>query len=218
MYKSKFKLFGGGYIPDIVEYLRLQIERDPNITITVGCDSIQRRRRTSYAITLMVYNSDLRHGAHIVFFRESVDKIRDNYARLHKEAQYAFDVAEYLHNELSKIGYERKDLTTVERKKYKYHLLKCAGEYKSVPLHQDDVVMNNLTLTDADKAFDFKLVDIHIDFNPFDGTVNERGTTNNRSSVSYRSYVPWLRGMGFRTWAKSSAAAATYAADLLLQD
>ena len=218
MFKSKFKKFGGGYITDIVEYLKLQIEKDPNITITVGCDSIQRRRRTVYACTIMLYNTDVRHGAHVVFFRESHEKIRDNHERLHKEAQYAHDIAEYLHTELSKIGYERKDLSEHERKRYKYHLLKSAGEYSHVLPHQEDTLVDNLTLTDADKCFETKLVDIHIDFNPFEGTINERGVSKNKSNSAYRAYCPWLRGLGYRVWAKPMAASATYAADLLLQD
>jgi predicted RNase H-related nuclease YkuK (DUF458 family) len=35
---------------------------------------------------------------------------------------------------------------------------------------------------------------------------------------AYKAYAPWLRGMGFRTWAKPMAFAATSAADLLLKD
>ena len=217
MYKSKFKQFGGRYIQDIIEYLKDHIEKDPTISISVGCDSIQRRRRTVYAVTIMLYNNDLKHGAHVVFFRESHDKIRDNNARLHKEAQYVYDISEYLNDELSGF-YKRSDLSKHERQRYKYHTLKCAGEYLTVLPHQEDILVNNLTLTDADLSIDFKNVDIHVDFNPFEGTVNERGVSKNKSNVAYRSYVPWLRGMGYRVWAKPMAACATYAADLLLQD
>ena len=84
MFKSKFKKFGGDYIPDIIEYLRDYIEKDPTSTITVGCDSIQKRRRTVYAITIMLYNTDIKRGAHVVFFRESCPKIRENQERLYK--------------------------------------------------------------------------------------------------------------------------------------
>ncbi len=45
-----------------------------------------------------------------------------------------------------------------------------------------------------------------------------RGVSKNKSYTAYKSYVPWLRGMGFRTWAKPLAFGATTAADLLLQD
>jgi predicted RNase H-related nuclease YkuK (DUF458 family) len=216
MFKNRFKKFGGDYIPDIIEYLRDYIEKDPNVTISVGCDSIQKRRRTVYAITLMMYNGDLRHGAHVVFFRESCPKIRDNNERLFREAQYLHDIGTYLDNELSQF-YKRGDLTEREMKRYKYHLLKCAGEYSHVPLHQDEAVMNALFLTPADMV-ECRTVDLHIDFNPFQGSLNEKGMHKNKSYTAYKSFAPWLRGMGFRTWAKPMSFASTSAADLLLHD
>jgi predicted RNase H-related nuclease YkuK (DUF458 family) len=216
MFKNRFKRFGGDYIPDIIEYLKDYIEKDSGVTISVGCDSIQKRRRTVYAITIMMYNTDLRHGAHVVFFRESCPKIRDNNERLFKEAQYLHDIGTYLDNELSQF-YVRKDLTETEMKRYKYHLLKCAGEYSHVPLHQDEAVMNALFLTPAD-MIDYRTVDIHVDFNPFEGSLNEKGVHKNKSYAAYKSYTPWLRGMGFRTWAKPMSFASTSAADLLLHD
>lgn len=216
MFKNRFKKFGGDYIPDIIEYLREYVEKDPTVTITVGCDSVQKRRRTVYAITIMLYNTDIKRGAHVVFFRESCTKIRDNQERLYKEAQYLHDVGTYLDNELSS-WYKREDLTDIERKRYKYHLLKCAGEYKNVQSHHEDDVMKNLFLTPVD-MMDFKLVDLHVDFNPFEGTINEKGISKNRSYVAYKSFVPWLKGIGFRVWSKPMAPASSSAADLLLQD
>jgi predicted RNase H-related nuclease YkuK (DUF458 family) len=216
MFKNKFKRFGGEFIPDIIEYLKDCIERDPTVTITVGCDSIQKRKRTIYAITIMLYNTDIRKGAHVVFFRESCPKIRENQERLYKEAQWVHDVATYLDTELSSF-YTRKDLTDVERKRYKYYLAVCNGEYANVQLHQEQNVINAMHLTPSD-MMDYKLVDIHVDFNPFEGTVNERGVSKNKSYVAYKSFTPWLRGLGFRTWGKPSAFASSSAADLLLQD
>ena len=216
MFKNRFKKFGGDYIPDIIEYLRDYINNDPGVTISIGCDSIQKRRRTVYAITIMMHNGDLRHGAHVVFFRESCPKIRENQETLYKEAQWVHDVGTYLHEELSQF-YQRNDLTDLERKRYKYHLLKCAGEYSHVPIHQEEAVLNALFLTPADMT-DFRLVDIHVDFNPFEGTMNERGVTKNKSYIAYKSFTPWLKGLGFRVWSKPMAFASTSAADLLLQD
>ena len=164
----------------------------------------------------MMHNGDLRHGAHVVFFRESCPKIRENQERLYKEAQWVHDVGTYLHEELSQF-YQRNDLTDLERKRYKYHLLKCAGEYSHVPIHQEEAVLNALFLTPAD-MIDFRLVDIHVDFNPFEGTMNERGVTKNKSYIAYKSFTPWLKGLGFRVWSKPMAFASTSAADLLLQD
>lgn len=216
MFKSKFKRFGGEYIPDIIEYLKDYIEKDPTVTITVGCDSIQKRRKTVYAVTIMLYNGDIKNGAHVVFFRESHSKIRDNQERLYKEAVYLHDIGTYINNELSEF-YKRMDLSDLERKRYKYHLLRCSGEYNHVLPGQEEGVIKNLTLTPSD-LMDFKLVDLHVDFNPVPGTINEKGISKNRSYPAYKSYVPWLRGMGFRTWAKPCAPGATSAADLLLKD
>ena len=217
MFRNRFKRFGGEYIPDIVEYLKDYLEKDPNTTITVGCDSIQKRKRTIYACTLMLYNTDIRNGAHVVFFRENVDKIRDNFERLHKEAQFCHDIAEFLNNELEGF-YNRKDLSEIERKRYKFHLLRCNGEYEYLPSHQEESFVRNIILTEFEKTNEYKLVDIHVDFNPSEGTINERGVSKNKSNLAYKAYVPWLRGMNYRVYAKPLAWAATSAADLLLQD
>jgi len=59
MYKDRFKKFGGSYIPDIIQYLADAAEKDPTLTITVGCDSIQARRKTIYAIMVhMLFSSE----------------------------------------------------------------------------------------------------------------------------------------------------------------
>jgi predicted RNase H-related nuclease YkuK (DUF458 family) len=217
MFKNRFKKFGGEYIPDIIEYLKEYIKNEPNATISVGCDSIQKRKRTIYACTIMLYNTDIRNGAHVVFFRENIEKIRDNFERLHKEAQFCHDIAEFLDKEFED-SFKRKDLTELERKRYKFHLMKCNGEYDYIPAHQEETFIKNINLTEFEKVNPYKLVDIHVDFNPFEGTINERGVSKNKSNMAYRAYVPWLRGMNYRVYAKPLAWGATSAADLLLQD
>lgn len=216
MYKDKFKKFGGEMIPDITEYLRQVLEKEPTSTISVGCDSLQARRKTIYAITVMVYNSDVKRGAHVVFFRESCPKIRETQDRLYREAQYLHDVGEFINSELESIGYERSDLNELERKKYKYHLLKSAGEFSNVEIHNEEAVVRNLTLTPADYNYNQKLIDLHADFNPFESTKYDKGHRN-KSFIAYKSYSPWLRGLGYRVWCKPEAHAATSGADLLLK-
>lgn len=215
-YKDKFKKFGGDWIPDIIEYLKERINENPNITITVGCDSIQKRRKTIYANTIMMYDTDLRKGAHVVFFREYLPKVRANNQRLYLEYQSALNIAEYLHEELGKF-YERKDLNDFQRKSYKYHIKMCNGELNGLDIQDVDRYINAITLTEYEKTFEYKLVDIHLDFNPFESTRNGRRMTNNKSFASYNAYVPSLRGMGYRVYSKPAAHAATSAADLLLQ-
>ena len=217
MFRNRFKKFGGDHIPDIVEYLKDYVKTDPTTTISVGCDSIQKRKRTIYACTIMLYNTDIKNGAHVVFFRENIDKIRDNFERLHKEAQFCYDIADFLNTELNGF-YERKDLTEIERKRYKFHLLRCNGEYEHLQAHQEDSFVKNLTLTDFERTNVYNLVDIHVDFNPSEGTVNEKGVSKNKSNLAYRAFVPWLKGLNYRVYSKPLAWGATSAADLLLQD
>lgn len=218
MFKNKFKKFGGEYIPDIVEYIKEYIEKDPTVTISVGCDSIQKRKRTTYACTIMMYNTDIKNGAHVVFFRENYPKVRDNYERLHKEAQYVHDIATYLDSELTSSSYTRKDITELNRKKYKFHISKCDGENLHILPHQEDSFISHILLTDYERNNEYKLVDIHVDFNPREGSINEKGVSKNKSYASYKAYVPWLRGLNFRVFAKPLGFASTSAADLLLQD
>ena len=216
MYRDKFKCFNGEYIPDIIQYILDIVKKDPKLTITVGCDSIQAQRKTIYAVTIMMYNTDVKKGAHVVFFRESCPKIRESAERLYKEAQYVHDVATFLDDSLAG-SYERLDLTEHSRKKYKYHLLRCNGEYDHVLPHQEESFINRLVLSPEEKM-EFKLVDIHVDFNPKERSSNSRGTNKNRSYAAYKAYSPWLRGLGFRTWVKPMAPGASTAADLLLQE
>jgi len=209
---SRFKKFGGEFIPDIIQYLKDYIEKDPTATISVGCDSIQRRRRTIYAITVMLYNTDIRNGAHVVFFRESCPKIRDTNDRLDREAMLAYEVVEELQKGLEPF-YERKDLSDENRKLYKYNLAKCMGEYSHVASHDEWRVINSMSLTEEEKTREYKLVDLHLDFNPSAGL-----SGRNKSNAAYKRHTPWLRGSGYRVFCKPVAWAATSAADCLLQN
>lgn len=215
--RKRFKKFGGEFIPDIIEYLKEYIEKEPNVTISLGCDSVQKRRKTIYAITIMLYNTDIRNGSHVVFFRDNILKVRDNFEKLQKEAQYVHEIGEFLQKELEPF-YKRNDLTLSERKRYKFHVEKCNGLHQHVSSFDEDTCMKHMSITESDKAFDFKLIDLHLDFNPVEGTQDKKGNAKNRSNLSYKTYVPWLRGLGYRVWAKPDAPASTSAADLLVQD
>lgn len=214
--RNRFKKFGGEFIPDIVDYLKEQIDKDPNITISLGCDSVQRHKKTLFAVTLMIYNTDIRNGAHVVFFRDNQFKIRDNNERLQKEALFVHEIAEFLTSELSQF-YFRKDLNEFSRKQYKYHLEKCLGKFDYVRNQDEDSVIKNITLTENEKTIEFHPIDIHLDFNPTEGKIDKRGYSSNKSNVAYKSFVPWLRSLGYRVWVKPLAHASTSAADLLLQ-
>ena len=217
--KNKFKKFGGEKITDIIEYIKDYVKEHPNVTISLGCDSVQRRRKTVYAFTLMFYSVSIKNGAHVVYFRENVSKIRDTYDRLYKEAEFLIEIAEWLDKELSKF-YTRQDLTDLEQKRYKFHLAKCNGEFANVRPENEDGVIQNITLTDADKvkATQFKTIDLHLDYNPFEGKIDNRGFAKNKSNISYKAYTPWLKGLNYRVFVKPCSPAAASAADLLLKN
>ena len=213
-YKDRFKKFGGEQIPDVIEYIKGIMEREPGSVVSVGCDSIQVRRRTIYAVTVMIYDTEIKKGAHVVFFRESCPKIRETQERLYKEAQFLHDVGTWINNELEAVGVTR-NLPELEKRKYKYHLQKCTGEYSNVELHNEEAVVRNLIMLDSD-LLDMKVIDLHADFNPFESSQYDRGHRN-KSFIAYKSYIPWLRGLGFRVWVKPMGFASTSAADLLLK-
>jgi len=214
MYYSKFKKFGGEFIPNIIEYLMEIYKKEPGITIAIGNDSIQKRKRTTYANTIMIYNKDVRNGAHVVFYRDSVPKIFDNFTRLYKEAEYMNELGYWLNKRLGEAGYVRKDMTDIERKKYKFAQLREKGEFSNLSLHEEKSFIENLYLSDEEKSKEYKLIDIHLDLNPVEWSNRRR---YNKSFKVYESAVPWLRGYGFRVLPKPLSFAATSAADLLLK-
>lgn len=217
--RSRFKKFGGEKINDIVEYIKDYISENPNVTISLGCDSVQRRKKTVYAFTLMFYSVSIKNGAHVVYFRENIAKIRDNNDRLNKEAELLFKVADWLDSELSEF-YVRQDLTDQELRRYKFHLAKCNGEFAHVKPENEDVVIQHLTLTDADRhnATQYKTIDLHLDYNPFEGKIDNRGFAKNKSHKSFKEQTPWLKGLNYRVFVKPSSPAAASAADLLLKN
>jgi predicted RNase H-related nuclease YkuK (DUF458 family) len=217
--RNRFKKFGGEKINDIIEYIKDYVAENPNVTISLGCDSVQRRKKTVYAFTLMFYSISIKNGAHVVYFRENITKIRDNNDRLSKEAIYIHEIAEWLDSEISKF-FVRQDLTDSEQKRYKFHLAKCNGEFAHVRPENEDIVIQNLTLTDADKmqAKQFKSIDLHLDYNPFEGKIDNRGFAKNKSYTAFKAFTPWLKGLNYRVFAKPISPAAASAADLLLKN
>lgn len=215
--RNKFKKFGGERIDDIIEYIKIYVKDNPKVTISLGCDSVQRRRKTVYAFTLMFYSISIKNGAHVIYFRENINKVRDNQDRLDKEADFLYEIAKWLDTELSEF-YVRQDLTESEQKRYKFHLARCNGEFSHVSYSNEESVTSNLTLTDEDKSKEFRLIDLHLDYNPFEGTIDKKGFAKNKSNVSYKKQVPWLKGLNYRVFVKPSSPAAASAADLLLKN
>ena len=207
---SRFKKFGGEQIPDLIAYLKEYLSKDPEVTISVGCDSKQLKSKTIYANTVMLYNGKIHNGAHVIFFREYMPKILDTFTRLYTEAEKLHYMANYICDNLQE--YKRSDLTEWEMKKYKFHTQQHLGKYIDLDPIDEYNTINAQYLTEIDKVREYKLVDIHVDFNLTEGDKGQ-----NRSYSVYRSSVPWLKGEGFRVFTKPYSPCSASAADLLLK-
>ena len=96
--KLNWQNFRNESIGNIEDYVLNYVRNiDRNAKIIVGCDSSNNHgRKTVYAITVVFYNEQKRHGAHVVFARIRVPKIKDVSVKLWKEANYIYEVASLL--------------------------------------------------------------------------------------------------------------------------
>lgn len=211
-FNKMYKKFGGEYINDTIGYLESLLDENPNLTIAVGCDSKRVRRRTLFANTIMIYDYNFPHGAHVIFNRFSTPRIHDTYTRLSKEAEYVLEIGSWLDENLN---LERNDLMNNEilHKLYKYNIGIETGRYRyfDSPVDERNFI-NSMQLTEFEKNKKYRSVDLHLDF-----STNEGRMGKNRSYQNYRAVAPWLRGMDYRVFFKPNAIGATSAADLLLK-
>ena len=99
--KRVFKLITEELI-DLVDHTNEIIMSKDVTEIIVGCDSQNKRYRTSYVITV-VYKYFGR-GAHFVYHRENVSKIKDRHLRLWGEVIRSIEVAQLLQAPSNKGG------------------------------------------------------------------------------------------------------------------
>ena len=101
MENLKWQKFNGEKIQNINEYVLDYVKNvDRNAKIIVGCDSDTHSRKTSYAVTVVFYNDKKRNGAHVVYAKYAVPKVKDLITKLWDEAVVAHSVAESLDNSL----------------------------------------------------------------------------------------------------------------------
>lgn len=83
---------------NIVEHTLQQIEKWPNLTIRIGTDSQNYSGITRY-VTAIVYRYGHR-GAHYIFFKEEVPRIRSEWNRLYDEGIRTVQAAELITSEI----------------------------------------------------------------------------------------------------------------------
>lgn len=101
MEKKVFKKEGGQLI-DLVDYTREVLTKHDVEQVIVGCDSQNKRYNTCY-VTTVVFKYFGR-GAHYIYQRENVKKIRDRFTRLWGEVERSIDVAKMLEAPQNKGG------------------------------------------------------------------------------------------------------------------
>lgn len=83
---------------NIIEHTLEQIQKWPNLTIYIGTDSQDHKRMSMYA-TVIVYRYGHR-GAHFIYSRDDVPRIKTMYNRLYGEAERTIEAADMLTKEL----------------------------------------------------------------------------------------------------------------------
>ena len=77
---------------DLETYISSYMKDHPGIDIMVGCDSQNRRKKTSYAAVVALYNPG--HGAHVIFRRWNTPKEHVRSSRLLNEVWSSVEIAE----------------------------------------------------------------------------------------------------------------------------
>ena len=77
---------------ELESYIVNYMKNHPGIDIMVGCDSQNRRNKTSYAAVVALYNPG--HGAHVIFRRWSTRKETVRSSRLLNEVWSSVEIAE----------------------------------------------------------------------------------------------------------------------------
>jgi predicted RNase H-related nuclease YkuK (DUF458 family) len=123
----EFKKIGGEDVIDLLSYTKNLLIENPDVKIYVGCDSQSYANKTIY-VTTVVFRYEAR-GAHVIYKRDVVPRVKDLWSKLWGELNRAIDVAGYLRFE-GEINIHQIDLDYNTSPKYKSNIvLKAAVGY-----------------------------------------------------------------------------------------
>lgn len=159
----------------------------------------------------MMHDNQVRNGAHVVFHRMTIKGKMEIFNRLYKEAEIVHELAEFVNDNLSPY-FVRKDLNDISIKKYKLHLGQHKGSNVHVDGYDEELLLNSIVITEKDRLIDYKVCDVHLDFN-----IDTGDNGQNKSHNVFKATVPWFKSSGYRVWCKPYSHASTSAADLLLK-
>lgn len=90
---KQWKLEGGQQI-ELLTHIQEILAKNPDATIFVGTDSQNKRHFTNY-VTCVCFKYNHK-GAHYIYQRELVKRIRDRWTRLWKEVEKSLQVAKFI--------------------------------------------------------------------------------------------------------------------------
>lgn len=91
---TKYFLTDEGKHVNLIDHIIEEVKENPYTKIYISTDSQNYGARTVFA-TAIVFRYGLR-GAHYVYRKDRVPRIRDTFSRLWKEAEYTIEIAEYI--------------------------------------------------------------------------------------------------------------------------
>lgn len=89
-----FKKIGTSENVEVLSYVKSVLEESPDMKIYVGCDSQSFSNKTVYVTTIVFRNG--KNGAHIIYRKESIPRVKDLWTKLWGELARAIDIAGYL--------------------------------------------------------------------------------------------------------------------------
>jgi len=91
--KKAFKLDSGELV-DLKDHINEIMTTKDVIELIVGCDSQNKRYNTVYVVTVVF--KYLTRGAHFIYQRERVVKIKDRFNRLWGEVERSIEIAQFI--------------------------------------------------------------------------------------------------------------------------
>ena len=79
---------------DLIPYLKDILSTRDDIKVYIGTDSQNTDTKTYYAAVIVLHYGN--NGGHVLYAKESVEKIRDRFTRLWTEVEMSLELAVYL--------------------------------------------------------------------------------------------------------------------------
>lgn len=89
-----FKTLGTKQEVDLIPYIQDYVKQHENIEILLGTDSQNHKKETTFAIVIALRKP--KNGAHVLFCKYDVPRIKENNLRLTEEVWQSIEVAEYI--------------------------------------------------------------------------------------------------------------------------